>query len=133
MQTKRVVITGMGALTPIGNNFKDYWNNLIIGKNGCGPITKFDASTFKTRFACELKNFNAENFIEKKELKKMDPFVQYGIVASDEAIRNSNIDFDKLDRNRIGVIWSSGNGGMHTFEEQLLEYSKNQFAAFSFE
>lgn len=124
MQTKRVVITGMGALTPIGNNLQDYWNGLKDGANGCGPITKFDPSKFKTHFACELKNFNAEDFIDKKEARKMDPFVQYAIVASDEAIKNANINFEDLNRNRIGVIWSSGNGGMLTFEEQLLEYAK---------
>jgi 3-oxoacyl-[acyl-carrier-protein] synthase II len=121
---KRVVITGMGALTPIGNNLNEFWNGIINGKNGVGPITRFDASKFKTRFACEIKNFDPLNYFEKNEAKKYDPYTQYSLVASEEAIKNANIDFDSLNKNRIGVIWGSGNGGIYTYQEQMFEYAK---------
>ena len=121
---KRVVITGLGALTPIGNNLNDFWNALISGVSGAGPITKFDTTKFKTKFACELKNFDPFNYIEKSEGRKYDLFTQYALIATDEAVKNANIDFEKLDRNRIGVIWGSGNGGIVTFQEQVMEYAK---------
>jgi len=114
----------MGALTPIGNTLEDFWNSLVNGVSGAAPITRFDASKFKTRFACELKDFNPLNFIEKSEARKYDPFTQYALIAADEAIRNAGIDFTKLDRNRIGVIWGSGNGGIGTFQEQVMEFAK---------
>jgi len=120
----RVVITGLGALTPIGNGFKGFRDGLVSGKSGAAPITRFDASKFKTRFACELKNFNPTDFIEKSEARKYDLFTQYAIIAADEAIKHANIDFNALNRNRIGVIWGSGNGGITTFEEQVTEYAK---------
>jgi 3-oxoacyl-[acyl-carrier-protein] synthase II len=119
---KRVVITGLGAITPLGNSIDEFWQNLIQGKSGAGPITKFDASRFKTRFACEVKDFNPEDWIEKRELKKYDLFTQYAIAASDQAIKDARLDFTKMneeERNEIGVIWASGNGGISTFEEQL--------------
>ncbi len=119
---KRVVITGMGALTPIGNNVKDYCISLENGVSGAAPITKFDASKFKTRFACELKNFDPLQFIEKSEARKYDLFTQYALIATEEAIKNAQIDFDKLNKNRIGVIWGSGNGGIGTFENQVAEF-----------
>lgn len=121
---KRVVVTGIGALTPIGNNATDFWNNLVAGKSGAAPITKFDASKFKTRFACEVKGFDPLNFIEKADARKYDPYTQYALVAVEEAVKHANIDFEKLNRNRIGVIWGSGNGGIQTFQEQVLEFGK---------
>lgn len=121
---KRVVITGMGALTPIGNNVNDYWQSLINGVSGCAPITKFDSSKFKTTIACELKNFDINNFIEKSEARRFDPYTQYALVAVEEAVKNAAIDFEALNRNRIGVIWGSGNGGIQTFQEQVMEFAK---------
>lgn len=122
---KRVAITGMGAITPLGNNVPDFWNQIIAGKSGAGPITKFDASNFKTHFACEVKDFRAEDYIDKKETKKYDLFTQYAVVASDEAIRDSGLDFaamEEKDRYEVGVIWGSGNGGIGTFQEQVGEF-----------
>ena len=119
---QRVVITGMGALTPIGNNVQEYWKSLINGVSGAGPITRFDATKFKTKFACEVKNFKPQNIFEKNEIRKYDLYSQYALVVADEAIRNANIDFGNLDRNRIGVIWGAGDGGVSTFEEQFGEF-----------
>jgi 3-oxoacyl-[acyl-carrier-protein] synthase II len=119
---KRVVITGLGAVTPIGNNVSEYWHSLINGVSGAAEITKFDTSNFKTKFACEVKNFNPENIFEKNEIRKYDLFTQYALYVTDEAIKNANIDFDSLNKNRIGVIWGSGDGGVSTFEEQIGEY-----------
>lgn len=122
---KRVVVTGLGALTPLGNTVDEFWKNILAGKSGAGPITKFDTSKFKTHFACEVRGFNAEEFIDKKEIKKYDTFTQYAIVASDEAIRDAGLNFTQMsevDRYEVGVIWGSGNGGITTFEEQLREF-----------
>jgi 3-oxoacyl-[acyl-carrier-protein] synthase II len=119
---KRVVITGLGAVTPIGNNVPEYWHSLINGVSGAAEITKFDTTNFKTKFACEVKNFNPENIFEKNEIRKYDLFTQYALYVTDEAIKNANIDFDSLNKNRIGVIWGSGDGGVSTFEEQIGEY-----------
>ncbi len=124
MQLKRVVVTGMGALTPIGNNVNEYWEGLVNGVSGAAPITYYDASKFKTRFACELKNFNVTDYMNRKDARKMDKFTQYAMVASDEAIADSGLDFDKEDRNRIGVIWGAGIGGLETFQNEVLEYAK---------
>jgi 3-oxoacyl-[acyl-carrier-protein] synthase II len=121
---RRVVITGLGALTPIGNNANDFWKSLIKGVSGAAPITKFDTSKFKTKFACELKNFDPLNFIEKSESRKYDLFTQYAIISVNEAFQNANVDFEKLNKNRIGVIWGSGNGGISTFQEQVIEFAK---------
>lgn len=123
---RRVVVTGMGVLTPLGNNVADFWNSLVKGESGAGPITKFDASKFKTRFACELKNFNPLDFIEKSEAKRYDMFTQYALIAAEQAIKNAAIDFEQLNRNRIGVIWGSGNGGIQTFQEQVTEFVKGE-------
>src|ERR1700733_12593742 len=120
----RVVVTGMGALTPIGNTVDIFSKALMEGKSGAGPITRLDVSKFKTRFACELKDFNPLNFIEKPEARKYDLYTQYALISVMEAVKNANIDFEKLNRNRIGVIWGSGNGGITTFEEQVMEYAK---------
>ncbi len=119
---RRVVITGIGALTPIGNNLSDYWNGLKEGKSGAALITKFDTSKFKTSFACELKDFDPKAHFDVKELRKYDPFSQYALVAVAEAIKHGDIDFDALNKDRIGVIWGSGNGGIQTFQDQMKEY-----------
>ena len=119
---KRVVVTGMGALTPIGNNLNDFWENLKNGKSGAAPITKFDTEKFKTKFACELKNFEARDHFDVKELRKYDPFTQYALVAVDEAVKHAKVDFDQLNKDRIGVIWGSGNGGIQSFQDQMKEY-----------
>lgn len=122
---KRVVITGLGALTPLGNSVESFWTNIVNGKSGAGPITKFDASKFKTQFACEVKGFDAEAYIDKKEVKKYDLFTQYAIAATDEAIKDAGLDFTAMseeERYDVGVIWASGNGGIGTFEEQLKEF-----------
>lgn len=118
----RVVITGMGALTPIGNNSDDFWQSLINGVSGAAAITKFDAGKFKTQFACELKNFDPLDFIPKAEARKYDLFTQYALIAVEEAVKSGNINFDNLNKNRIGVIWGSGNGGIGTFQQQVTEF-----------
>jgi 3-oxoacyl-[acyl-carrier-protein] synthase II len=124
MKFNRVVVTGMGALTPIGSNLDAYWNGLVTGKSGAASITKFNTEHFKTTFACELKDFNAEDFIDKKEVRRMDPYAHYAIAAAEEAIQHSKIlDFPELDRNNVGVIWGSGIGGILTFQEEMLEYA----------
>lgn len=127
MKLKRVVITGVGALTPIGNTLTEYWDGLAAGKSGAAPITHFDASKFKTKFACEIKNFNVENFIERKEARKMDPFTQYAMVVADEAIKDSGLDIEKINKDRVGVIWGSGIGGLLTFQEEVKAYTKGDF------
>lgn len=124
MQLKRVVVTGLGALTPVGNTVSEYWNNLIAGVSGSAPITSFDASKFKTRFACEIKNFNAGDFFDRKEEKKLDPYSKYAIVAAREAILDSGMDTEKLNKDRIGVIWGSGIGGLLTFQQEISAFAK---------
>lgn len=124
MNFKRVVITGIGALTPIGNTYPSFWDGLKAGKSGAAPITKFDASLFKTKFACELKGFDPTTFMDRKEARKMDPFVQYALVAADEAILDSALPLDSLDPDRVGVIWGSGIGGLTTFQEEVKSYAK---------
>tara|TARA_B110000091_G_scaffold81408_1_gene89640 strand:+ start:122 stop:1375 length:1254 start_codon:yes stop_codon:yes gene_type:complete len=122
MQLKRVVVTGLGALTPIGNNIEEYWNALVNGVSGAAPITYFDAAKFKTRFACELKNFNVTDFINRKDARKMDRFTQYAMVASDEAIADSNLDLEKINKFRVGVIWGAGIGGLETFQNEAINF-----------
>jgi 3-oxoacyl-[acyl-carrier-protein] synthase II len=124
MQLKRVVVTGLGALTPIGNTLPEFWEGLKNGKSGAAPITRFDASLFKTKFACELKNFEIGNFMDRKEARKMDPFAQYAMVAVDEAIKDSNLPLTELNPNRVGVIWGSGIGGLLTFQEEVKSYAR---------
>jgi len=125
MELKRVVVTGLGALTPIGNTVTEYWNGLINGVSGAAPITRFDATNFKTKFACEVKNFNPEDFLDKKEARKVDPFVHYAIASTDEAVKDAGFfDFSKFDTNRIGVIWGSGIGGLKTFLDEVGGYAK---------
>ena len=123
MKPRRVVITGLGALTPIGNTLPDYWEGLLSGVSGAAPISHFDASKFKTKFACELKGFDPLNFMDRKEVRKYDRFAQYGLVAADEAIQDAGLDFDKEDKDRIGVIWGAGIGGLETFQNEVLNFA----------
>ena len=123
MELKRVVVTGFGAITPIGNNAKEYWENLLKGQSGAAPITLFDSTNFKTRFACEVKNFNPLDHFEKKEAKKMDRNTQLGIVAAREAVAHAKLIEDNVDKDRVGVIWGSGIGGLETFETEVLGYA----------
>lgn len=123
MQTRRVVVTGMGALTPIGNNVASYWENLVAGTSGAAKITKFDTEKFKVNFACELKDFQLSEHFDSKEQKKYDAFSMYALVAVEEAIQNSKLDLESINKDRTGVIWGSGNGGILTFQEQMKEYS----------
>jgi len=123
VELRRVVITGLGALTPIGNNVQDFWNNLIAGVSGAGPITRFDASKFKTQIACEVKNFNPENFFDRKEVRKYDRCSHFGIVCADEAFVDSGLDIAATNLDRVGVIWASGIGGLETFGSEVMGYS----------
>jgi len=123
MKLKRVVITGMGALTPIGNNLESYWQGLISGKSGAAPITRFDAEKFKTRFACELKNYDVQEHFDRKDARKLDPFTQYAMIAADEAISDADLQIEKLDKYRVGVIWGAGIGGLETFQNQILDHA----------
>ena len=124
MQLKRVVVTGLGAVTPLGNNVNDYWNNLINGVSGAAPITRFDAAKFKTRFACEVKGFNPEEYFDRKEARKVDTFTWYGIAASSMAMADSGLDTANVDKNEIGVIWGSGIGGLDTFQNETFAFAK---------
>ena len=123
MELKRVVVTGLGALTPVGNNVTETWENLVNGVSGAGPITHFDASKFKTQFACEVKNFKVTEYLDRKEARKMDLYTQYAIVAAKEAIEDSAMDLEKVDKNKIGVIYGVGIGGLNTLEEELFNYA----------
>ena len=123
MNLRRVVVTGLGALTPIGNDIPSYWNGLISGKSGADLISYFDTSKFKTQFACELKAFDPLNYLDRKEARKLDKFAQYAIVCSDEAIKDSSLNFDKVDRTRVGVIWGSGIGGFETIQNEMINFS----------
>ena len=118
---RRVVITGMGALTPIGNNAKEYADGLLNGKSGAGPITRFDASLFKTRFACEIKDLNLNDFLDRKASRRMDPFTQYAMIVCEEAMQHSGLDYENIDLDRAGVIWGSGIGGFETIEHDMME------------
>jgi 3-oxoacyl-[acyl-carrier-protein] synthase II len=122
MQLKRVVVTGLGAITPLGNSAETYWNNLVNGVSGAGPITRFDASKFRTQFACEVKDFDPGKYLDRKEARKMDPFVHYAIGSTDEAIADSGLLPENTDYNRVGVIWGSGIGGLLTFQEEVLNF-----------
>lgn len=124
MALRRVVVTGLGALTPIGNNIEAFWNGLVNGVSGAAPITHFDASKFKTQFACEVKNFNVTDFIDRKEARKMDRYTQYAIVSATEAVEDANFDLESLDLDRAGVIWGSGIGGIKTFQDEVTDYNK---------
>jgi 3-oxoacyl-[acyl-carrier-protein] synthase II len=124
MELKRVVVTGLGALTPIGNNISEYWDGLKHGRSGAAPITYFDTNLFKTKFACEIKNFQANDYFERKEVRRLDRFAQYALVASDEAILDSGVDLSVVDKYRIGVIWGAGIGGLETFQNEVIDFAK---------
>ncbi|MDC6385301.1 beta-ketoacyl-[acyl-carrier-protein] synthase II [Flagellimonas taeanensis] len=124
MQLKRVVVTGMGALTPIGNNLEAYWEGLRTGKSGSAPITYFDTEKFKTKFACELKGYNPEDYFDRKEARKLDRFAQYALVSSDEAIADSGIDLNVVDKFRVGVVWGAGIGGLETFQNEVIGFAE---------
>lgn len=123
MNLKRVVVTGIGALTPIGNTAAEFWHGLSNGVSGAAPITRFDASLFKTQFACEIKNLDLEQFMDRKEARKMDPFTQFAMVAVEEAMVDSEIDLEKIDKSRAGVIWGSGIGGLRTFQNEVTAFA----------
>lgn len=124
---KRVVVTGMGALTPVGLGLKSFWENLKMGKNGAARITRFNPEKFRTQIACELKEFKAADWLDRAEIKRTDHFTQYALIATDEAIKDAHIDFSAIDPYDVGVIWGTGQGGMLTFEEQVKEYAMNDF------
>ena len=124
MELKRVVVTGMGALTPLGNNLTDYWNNLVAGVSGAAPITNFDASKFRTKFACEVKNFEPTNYLDRKEARKIDRFTQFALVVSDEAMADAGLNKDNINPDRVGVVFGSGIGGLITFQHEVTEFAK---------
>lgn len=124
MTSRRVVVTGLGALTPIGNNVQEYWNGLSNGVSGAGPITQFDTSKFKTKFACEVKGFNVEDFFDRKEARKMDRFTHFAMVTCDEAIKDCGLDLEKVNKSRVGVIWGSGIGGLTSFFAESVDYAR---------
>ncbi|MFT5231588.1 MAG: 3-oxoacyl-[acyl-carrier-protein] synthase II, partial [Candidatus Azotimanducaceae bacterium] len=124
MELKRVVVTGLGALTPIGNNITEFWDGLKNGRSGCAPITHFDAEKFKTRFACEIKNFDPLQHFDRKEARKLDKFAQYALVSSDEAILDAGINLDTVDKFRVGVIWGAGIGGIETFQNEVINFAE---------
>ncbi|MBR3829986.1 MAG: beta-ketoacyl-ACP synthase II [Muribaculaceae bacterium] len=124
MNLKRVVVTGLGSLTPIGKTISQYWNSLINGVSGADLITRFDTLLHRTKFACEIKNYNPDDFFDKKESRRLDLYAQYGIIAADEAITDSGLDLEKTDKDKVGVIWASGVGGIQTFENECLSFAK---------
>ncbi len=124
MELKRAVITGLGALTPIGNNPTDFWKGLVEGVSGAAPITRFDASLFKTQFACEIKGLDISQHLDRKEARKMDPYAQYAMVVAEQAVKDAGLDSEKLDVDRVGVIWGSGIGGLKTFTDEVAEFTK---------
>ena len=124
MELKRVVVTGLGALTPLGNSVEEYWNGLINGVSGAAAITKFDAAKFKTRFACEVKGYDVNNFFERKEGRKLDTFSQYAVVVAEQAIKDAGFNLEKLNHDRVGVIWGSGIGGLKTFQDEVSAFAK---------
>ena len=126
MNLKRVVVTGLGALTPLGNNVQDYWNGLVNGVSGAAPITRFDASKFKTRFACEVKNFNPTDFVDRKDARKLDLFTIYAFVSAQEAFENSGLNLEKINTDRSGVIWGSGIGGIKAFQDEVTNFNQGE-------
>ncbi|MEQ8533334.1 MAG: beta-ketoacyl-ACP synthase II, partial [Imperialibacter sp.] len=124
MNGRRVVVTGLGALTPIGNNLEEYWKGLSNGVSGAAPITRFDAEKFRTKFACEVKNYDPLNHFDRKDARKMDPFTQYALIVSEEAIKHSGLDLEKTNKDRVGVIWGAGIGGLKTFQDEVTDFSR---------
>ncbi len=126
MELKRVVVTGMGCISPLGNSIEQTWKNLLAGKSGAGPITQFDASSFKTQFACEIKDLNIEDYIDHKETRKIDKYAQFAVVVAEQAMKDSGLDLTSLDLDRIGVVFGVGIGGIHTFEEEVSNFAINK-------
>ena len=124
MNLRRVVVTGLGALTPVGNSVPEFWDGLTSGKSGSDLITRFDSTNFKTKFACEVKDFDIQDIMDRKEARRMDPFVHYAIASSDQAIKDAGIEAEKLNADRLGVIWASGIGGLDTFFKEVMDFSK---------
>jgi 3-oxoacyl-[acyl-carrier-protein] synthase II len=124
MELKRVVVTGLGALTPLGNNVKEYWENLLAGVSGAAPITQFDATKFRTKFACEVKNFEPTDYLDKKEARKIDRFTQFALVVSDQAMADAGLNKENINPDRIGVVFGSGIGGLITFQHEVTEFAK---------
>src|SRR5687768_2041576 len=124
MQQRRVVVTGLGTVSPLGNSVPEFWNNLIGGKSGAALITKFDTTKFKTKFACEVKNYDPLNHFEKTDIRKMDPFTQYALVSTAEALKDSGLKLETIDKTRVGVIWGSGQGGFYTFQQEIMEFGR---------
>ena len=122
MGSKRVVVTGMGAITPIGNNLNDYKNSLYKGSSGCDNIISFDTAKFKTKFACEIKGYDPLDYFDRKEVRKYDPFSQYALVSTDQAVKDAAINFDEVDKTRVGVIWGSGNGGILLTDDKFSDF-----------
>ena len=125
MELKRVVVTGLGAITPVGSSIPEMWENVLNGVSGAGPITHFDASKFKTQFACEVKNFDALKYFDRKEARKLDVYAQYAIASAKEALENSGVDLEKIDKDEVGVIFAAGIGGIQTFEQEIGYYYSN--------
>ncbi len=126
MTLKRVVITGIGAISPLGNNVAEFWSSLLEGKSGAGPITLFDTHLFKTKFACEVKNYHQEDYFDRKEVKKLDRCTQFGLISVDEAVRDSGINHPSINKDRVGAIWATGIGGFETFENEIIEFVRNK-------
>ena len=127
MELKRVVVTGLGTINALGHDFQETWENMIKGVSGAGPITNFDASKFKTQFACEIKNYDPLKYFKKPVARKMDLFTQYAIIAADEAVKDANFNFDQINLDRAGVIWASGIGGLQTFKDEIIDYVENDY------
>jgi len=123
MEPRRVVVTGLGALTPIGNTLSAYWEGLLSGTSGAAPITYFDPALFKTQFACELKDFDPLNHFDRKEVRKYDRFAQYALVSVEEALQDAHLDVESVDKDRVGIIWGAGIGGLETFQNEVLEFA----------
>ncbi|WP_066630828.1 beta-ketoacyl-ACP synthase II [Labilibacter marinus] len=126
MELKRVVVTGLGAITPLGNSVEELWKNLVDGVSGAAPITRFDATNFKTKFACEVKNYNSNDYFDRKEARKLDMFAQFAMIAAEQAVQDSGIDSEDIDHDEVGVIWGAGIGGIQTFSDEIKGFVKNE-------
>ena len=126
MELKRVVVTGLGAVTPLGNTSEETWQNMLAGKSGAAPITSFDTTNFKTKFACEVKNLNINDYLDRKEARKMDRYTQLALIAAKQAVEDSAMDLDTEDKNRIGVVYGVGIGGIKTFEDEVKYYGVHE-------
>ena len=125
MELKRVVVTGLGAITPVGNSPEETWQNLVAGKSGAAPITQFDTTNFKTKFACEVKNLNVCDYLDRKEVRKMDRYTQLAMISAIQGVKDSGLDLETVDKSRIGVVYGVGIGGIHTFQEEVVYYGQH--------